>query len=132
MILDFENDDFQGYCDSTQVGDFYFVGKMRCKDIVVNSIGININGNNSDIKSLIFTFLHEISHALTPYCERKVKGDWVRLDHCDQFYKNFMDIIEIAYVRGFIHKLYTLSELRRKDETKLQYKSDMKRFGGGR
>ena len=68
-------------------------------------------------------------HAVTPYCERKVKNQWIRFDHSHLFYNNFLDIINIAYSLNIIDRTYTLKELKQKDEMKLQFKSDMRRFG---
>jgi hypothetical protein len=62
------------------------------------------------------TLLHEISHAITPYYERKVKDMWIRIDHSDKFYKNFHKIVLQAYDLKIIDRLYTISELKKIDK----------------
>lgn len=46
---------------------------------------------------MIFTLLHEITHAIVPYHERKVKEKWIRIDHSDKFYKCFLEILNYAF-----------------------------------
>jgi Zn-dependent peptidase ImmA (M78 family) len=126
LKTELSHDSFQGYCVSEEVGEFTYAGKMRMKNTITQYIAID---TTNDPANVLFTFLHEMAHAITPYCERKVKNTWVRLDHSDRFYKNFFDIMEIAFAKGFVNIPYTMRELKKKDEMDQQYKSDMKRFG---
>jgi hypothetical protein len=120
------NKSFQGLCNSVTVGDFTYFKKIRCKNVLAHSITIDITQSKN---SALFTFLHEMCHAVTPYCERKVKNQWIRFDHSHLFYNNFLIITNIAFSLNIIDRPYTLKELKQKDEMKTQYKSDMKRFG---
>lgn len=124
---DMSHSNFQGYCYSHPVGEFTIEGKIRYKRVVTDYIILDIS--NPDKAQIMFTFLHEMSHAITPYCERKVKNQWIRLDHSHKFYESFRQIMEIAFAQGIVDKQYTISDLKRKDEMKLQYNSDMKQFG---
>jgi len=84
-----------GYCDLTPYGDFVVKGKNRFKKIRPTKINV---WHNNDLDRLIFTFLHEMSHAITDYCERRTTtGLWVVTDHNRQFYENFFTITNLAY-----------------------------------
>lgn len=118
---------FIGKCDSVPYGEYMYIGKMRYK----NSITSCITLLETD-KNIMFTFFHEITHAITPYYERKVKNNWIRMDHSDKFYKNFMDIMKYAYEKKYINKTYNLSELKKRDNYKENVKSDRQRFNSNK
>lgn len=99
------------------------IGKMRYKNSITSCITLLENDKN-----IMFTFFHEVTHAITPYYERKVKNSWIRMDHSDKFYKNFMDIMKYAYEKKYILRTYTLTELKRRDNYKENVKSDRVRF----
>lgn len=110
ILPEIKNTNCIGRCNLETYGDFMFVGKMRYKKTKANYIELT----QSD-KNITFTLLHEISHAITPYYERKVKNEWIILDHSDKFYKNFLEITKIAYENKIIDKEYTLEMLKRED-----------------
>ena len=110
ILPEIKNTNCIGRCNLETYGDFMFIGKMRYKKTKANYIELT----QSD-KNITFTLLHEISHAITPYYERKVKNEWIIVDHSDKFYKNFLEITKIAYENKIIDKEYTLKMLKRED-----------------
>lgn len=117
------NEYFCGMCVSEPYGEYFYIGKMRYRLTKIKSIILNPNSPN-----LIFTFLHECSHVITPYYERKVKNNWIRLDHSDKFYANFMKIIQIANELKIIDLKCTIRELKKLDDSNTNVKSDYTRF----
>ncbi len=94
-------------------GEYYYItNKMRCRDIIPSDI--IIEENTLDV--MIFTLLHEITHTITPYVERKIKDVWINMDHSNIFYDNFLKIIEHAYNNKIINKQYDMKQLRQKDK----------------
>lgn len=78
---------------------------------------------------LIFIFIHECSHGITPVVERRVKNEYVRIDHSRHFYDNFLRLLNIA----FEHKLYSykpknIKKLMQKDNRKENIKNDYRRY----
>lgn len=117
------NDTFIGYCHSEPYGEYVRVGKMRYKRVITSRITLTENDPN-----MLFTFFHEMTHAITPQYERKVKNNWIRMDHSDKFYKNFYEVMQTAYQKKIICKEYTLSELKRRDGCQENIRSDRARF----
>ena len=63
------------HCDLITYRDYVYKEKNRLK--MVRPIK-TIVWHNNDLERLIFTILHEVSHAITNYCERKKKsGLWI-------------------------------------------------------
>ena len=68
---------------------------------------------------LLFIFIHECSHAITPHRERKVKNKFIRIDHSREFYENFLKLLNIAYNNKLINqKFNNIEELMKKDKRK--------------
>lgn len=107
----FTHNKFVGCCYCTTVGDYIYEGKFRYKHIQPKFINITLTD-----KSIVKTLLHEIAHAITPQYERKVKDEWIQMDHSDKFYKNFHKIILQAYDLKIVDKQYTMQELRKLDK----------------
>lgn len=84
---------------------------MRFRQVVSEYIQLEENE-----KDIIFTLLHEISHAITPYFERKVKDKWIIVDHSDKFYDNFLTVLTIAFEKNIINKKYDLKSLKIRDK----------------
>ncbi len=63
---------YEGMCYSENFGEFTYEGKLRMKQINTSCIILK----NATINVL----LHEMAHAITPYCERKRKEEWIRID----------------------------------------------------
>ena len=118
-----KNDDYIGACNSVYYGEFFYIGKMRYKMQKTDSIFLTENDKN-----IMLSFLHEIAHAITPYYERKVKNIWIRMDHSDKFYKNFFDIVSLAYQKKFITKMISMSELKKQDEYKRNILNDRVKY----
>ena len=114
---------FCGMCVANTYGEYYYIGKMRYKLTKTKSIILN-----QDAPNIMFTFLHECTHVITPEYERKVKDKWIRLDHSDKFYTNFMKIIQIANQLKIIELNCTIKELKKLDDSNANIKSDLSRF----
>lgn len=117
------NELFYGMCIGESYGEYYYIGKMRYRLTRIKSIILNPNKPN-----ILFTFLHECSHVITPNYERKVKNQWIRLDHSDKFYINFNKIIKIANDLKIINLNCTIKELKKLDDSNANIKSDYTRF----
>jgi len=102
----FSHDNFIGCCETTKYGDFTYEGKFRYQLIIPKIIKLKTQD-----EAIIFTLLHEIAHAITPYYERKIKNEWIRLDHSDKFYKNFHKIMLDAYEMKIVDKQFTLKKI---------------------
>ena len=48
---------------------------------------------------MLMVLLHELAHVMTPYIERKVKGEWIRIDHSNVFYENFYKLTQCVLKR---------------------------------
>lgn len=103
-----------GYCDLIPLGDFVVMGKNRFKKVQPLKICI---WHSNDLDRLVFTFLHEISHAITDYCERRTKsGLWVVTDHNRQFFENFLILTNLAFEFKFIKsKFPNIEALKKKN-----------------
>jgi hypothetical protein len=105
-----------GYCDLIPYGEYFFKGKNRYKMVLPKKIKV---WHNSNRETLVFTFLHEISHALTNYCERKTKyGLWIVNDHNRDFYENFFVIANLAYEYKLTKTKYESVEILKKMNVK--------------
>ena len=100
-----------GKCELTLIGEFINIGKMRYRHVIPDFIQLTEND-----KDITFTLLHEISHAITPYYERKVKDQWICMDHSDKFYKNYLDVVKIAFFNKIIDKEYDMKALKIRDK----------------
>lgn len=127
VVIVKNNKEFVGKCTSESYGDYVYIGKMRYKNSVTSCISLTETASD-----MTFVFFHEMTHAITPYYERKVKSQWVRMDHSDKFYKNFMDIMKIAYEKKYIGREYSLQELKKRDGYMENIKSDRNRFSSQR
>ena len=111
-------------------GEFITKGKNKFLNIRPTEIILTQMAMKQSKKDSIFIFIHECSHGITPQVRRKVKKNYVRIDHSRLFYENFQKLLEIAYDGKLIdYKVPTIKELMRKDERKQNYKNDMKIYG---
>lgn len=60
----------------------------------------------------VISFIHECAHGITPQRERKVKHEYIRIDHSRQFYENFSELLSFAYERKYISYRFTNIEER--------------------
>jgi hypothetical protein len=102
---------YQGRSHIDVIGSFENNGKNRYKKIKPLSIEL-IDGYSN----ILFTLLHEIAHCITKYRERKIKEEWVILDHGDDFYKSYHDILNYAYEKKIIQKKFSLNEIKKFDK----------------
>jgi hypothetical protein len=101
-----ENNKFNiAQCEVEPYGDHIYIGKMRYKFIIPKTILL------SHEKNIVMSLLHEITHAITPQYERKIKNEWIILDHSNKFYQNFLIICNIAYKQKIINKQFNIKEL---------------------
>lgn len=103
-----------GECYYDLIGDYIVIGKNRYRKI--RPFRITIVDNESKHK-LAFVLLHEIAHAISDYCERRlVNGEWIRKDHNREFYTKFLEVIKVANELNIIDDKYDLNGLIKKDK----------------
>lgn len=66
----------------------------------------------------VFTLIHEISHALVPHYEKKVKGKYIHVEHSHMFYEKFHELLKVAYDNSIVNKMYDLKKLKLVDKCK--------------
>lgn len=81
--------------------EFTTDGKSRWKDIAPSCIQLDFS-----LKDALYVLLHEVAHCLVPYYERKVKGEWVRIEHDRAFYAKLLEVIEQANKLDLYHKKF--------------------------
>ena len=104
--------DYEGKCVYDTLNDYIIDGKSRYCNIKVLSIEIVDHGDK------IFTLLHEMAHALSLHYERKIKDEYVYIEHSHLFYNKFMELIKYAYDNHIINKLYDIKKLKLVDKCK--------------
>jgi hypothetical protein len=104
--------EFFGRSHVDVVGEFESVGKNRFKNIKPNYIEL-VEGYDN----ILFTLLHEIAHCISKYRERKIKDEWISLYHGDDFYKNYLEVIKIAYDNNIIDKKITIDNIKKFDKS---------------
>jgi len=111
--LEFKQDEkfkYQGRSQINIVGSFTTIGKNRFKKIQPISIEL-IEG----IGNIKYTLLHEITHCISKYRERKIKDEWIVLDHGDDFYKNYHEVLKYAFELKIIEKKFEIHEIKKFD-----------------
>ena len=73
-------------CMVDKVGEYINVKKGRILNIIPKSIILTTAALEKEEKDLIFIFIHECTHCITPHREKKVKDSYIRIDHSRQFY----------------------------------------------
>ena len=67
------------------------------------------------------------THAITPQLERKVKNEYIRIDHSRLFYENFLELLNLAYKLKYINFTFSnIKELMIKDNRNENIKNDYK------
>lgn len=111
------------------IGDFIMVKKGRIRTVSPRKILITECAFLKDFQELLFIFVHECTHGITPLRERKVKNNYVRIDHSRDFYNNFFELLEIAKSHKFLNESFqTVEQIMKKDNQKENMSSDLKRF----
>lgn len=90
-------------CIVDTLGDFVPVKKGRIQYVTPTKIILTQRLFDYPIEKILIIFTHECAHAITPRRERKVKNQFIRIDHSRQFYENFFSLIKIANSNNIIH-----------------------------
>ena len=114
-------------------GDFIPVKKGRIQNITPTKIILTERVFDLSLEKLLILFTHECSHGITPRRERKVKNQFIRIDHSRQFYENFLLLIQIANHNNIIHTTFENVEQlmnfdNRKDNVTNDYRLYKKHF----
>ena len=116
-------------CIVDKVGDYIKVKKGRIIHVIPRKIMLTNIVLNKKYDDMVFIFLHECTHGITPQRERKVKSNFIRIDHSRQFYENFMDLLSYAYdLKHISYKFDHIEELMKRDNRKENSKNDMKLY----
>jgi hypothetical protein len=116
-------------CLVDKVGEYINVKKGRILNITPKKIIMTEVAMNKKEDDLLFTFIHECTHAITPHRERKVKNKFIRIDHSRHFYENFLKLLNIAFDNKIIKQKYNnLEELMKKDNRKENANNDFKLY----
>ena len=84
---------------------------------------------NKKHDDMVFIFLHECTHGITPQRERKVKNTYIRIDHSRQFYENFLDLLTFAHELKYIsYKYDNIEELMKRDNRNENAKNDLRLY----
>ena len=120
---------FVARCLVEIVGDFIQVKKGRIRPVAPQKIMITECAFLKDPQDLLFIFIHECTHGITPQRERKVKNNYIRIDHSRDFYNNFFELLKIAEANKFLSQPFTsVEEIMKKDNRKGNMSSDLERF----
>lgn len=114
-------------CLVDKIGDYINVKKGRIIDVMPRKILLTDIVLNKKRDDMLFIFIHECTHAITPQRERKVKNNYIRIDHSRQFYENFLELISYAHELNYIsYKFNSVEELMKRDNRKENFKNDLK------
>lgn len=124
-----DNSTFVAQCLVEVVGKFIQVKKGRIRLVVPKRILITECAFFKDSQELLFIFIHECTHGITPQRERKVKNNYIPLNHSRYFYNNFLKLLKIAEDNKFLSQSFnSVEEIMKKDNQKENIKSDLERF----
>lgn len=124
-----DNSTFVAQCLVEVVGKFIQVKKGRIRLVVPKRILITECAFFKDSQELLFIFIHECTHGITPQRERKVKNNYIPLNHSRDFYNNFLKLLKIAEDNKFLSQSFnSVEEIMKKDNQKENIKSDLERF----
>ena len=116
-------------CLVNKTGDYIYVKKGRILNIMPKKIIMTDVAMEKKENEMLFIFIHECSHAITPHRERKVKSKFLRIDHSREFYENFLKLLNIAYNNKLINlKFNNIEELMKKDKRKENANNDLKLY----
>ena len=120
-------------CIVDTIGDFVPVKKGRIQHVTPTKIILTKRVFDLSLEKILIIFTHECAHAITPRRERKVKNQFIRIDHSRQFYENFFLLIKIANNNNIIHTTFDNVEQlmnfdNRKDNVTNDYRLYKKHF----
>ena len=123
------NNLFVARCLVDRIGEYISVKKGRILNIVPKKIILTSAALGKNEKDLIFIFIHECTHCITPHREKKVKDSYIRIDHSRQFYDNFLKLIEIANKTKYYEQTFgSIEELMKRDNRKENISNDLKMY----
>ena len=121
------NNLFVAKCLVDKIGDYIPVKKGRIYDIIPRKILLTTCAMEKREQELLFIFTHECTHGITPHRERKVKNNYVRIDHSRHFYIQFFKLLLIANEYNYIiRKFATIEELMIRDNRNENMNNDFK------
>ena len=116
-------------CLVDKVGNYIEVKKGRIINVIPKKILLTDIVMNKKSDDMIFIFIHECTHGITPQRERRVKNNYIRIDHSRQFYENFLELLSYAYDLKYIsYKYNTVEELMKRDNRQENSKNDLKLY----
>jgi hypothetical protein len=116
-------------CLVDRVGEYISVKKGRILNVIPKTIILTTVAINKNEKDLIFIFIHECTHCITPHREKKVKDSYIRIDHSRQFYENFLTLIEIANKSKYYEQTFdSIKDLMKRDNRKENISNDLKMY----
>lgn len=114
-------------CVGDITGDYKIIKKGRIINILPKKIILSDVALKKKEDDLLFIFIHECTHAITPRVERKVKNEYVRIDHSRLFYENFLELLNVAYNLKYINYTFSnIKELMIRDNRNENIKNDYK------
>jgi len=114
-------------CVGDITGDYKIIKKGRIINILPKKIILSDVALKKKDEDLLFIFIHECTHAITPRVERKVKNEYVRIDHSRLFYENFLELLNVAYNLKYINYTFSnIKELMIRDNRNENMKNDYK------
>jgi hypothetical protein len=123
------NNLFVARCIVDKIGEYIAIKKGRIYNIIPKKIILTTNAMEKQEQELLFIFTHECTHGITPHIERKVKNNYVRIDHSRQFYIQFFKLLVIANESNYItRKFATIEELMTKDNRNENISNDYKLY----
>ena len=116
-------------CLVDKVGNYIHVKKGRILNVIPKKILLTNVVLNKKYDDMIFIFIHECAHGITPQRERKVKNAYIRIDHSRQFYENFLELLLFAYELKYIsYKYDNIEELMKRDNRNENAKNDLRLY----
>ena len=94
-------------CMVDKIGDYISIKKGRIRNIIPRKIILTDAALKKKEDELLFIFIHECTHAITPQFERKVKNEYVRIDHSRLFYENFLELLNLAHKLKYIDYIFS-------------------------
>ena len=120
---------FVAKCVVDKIGEYISVKKGRILNIIPKQIILTSAALAKNDKDLIFIFIHECTHCITPHREKKVKDSYIRIDHSRQFYDNFFKLIIIANKTKYYEQTFaSIEELMKRDNRKENISNDLKMY----
>jgi len=123
------NNLFVAKCLVDKIGEYIPVKKGRIYNITPKKIILTTHAMEKREQELLFIFIHECTHGIIPHRERKVKNNYIRIDHSRHFYTQFFKLLLIANENNFIiQKFATIEEVMTKDNRNDNMSNDFKLY----